>query len=75
MVGWATDALVGDSAIALRLWSVLPFMLGVTVVTVWLHRSTGALSGLLFLSLATLSPLLIEHHAGWHVGTAWRTSQ
>ncbi len=33
MVGWATDAVIGESPLALRLWSVLPFMLGVTVVT------------------------------------------
>jgi hypothetical protein len=60
IAGWATSSLIGESAIALRLWSVIPFLLGVAVVTIWLHRRCGALSGLLFLSLATLSPLLLD---------------
>jgi hypothetical protein len=60
LVGWATTAVTGDSAVALRLWSALPFLLGVALVTTWLHRRTGALSGLLFLFLATTSPLLLD---------------
>ena len=46
--GWATDAVLGESPLVLRLWSVLPFLLGVAVVTAWLHRRIGALSALLY---------------------------
>ena len=60
LFGWATTSLIGESAIALRLWSVLPFLIGVAVVTTWLHLRMGALSGLLFLLLATVSPLLLD---------------
>jgi hypothetical protein len=60
MAGWATDALIGESPLALRLWSVLPFLLGVAVVTAWLHRRIGALSALLYLFLVTASPLLLD---------------
>jgi hypothetical protein len=60
VLGWATSSAVGESAIALRLWSVLPFLLGVAIVTVWLHARMNALSGLLFLFLATVSPLLLD---------------
>jgi hypothetical protein len=42
------------------LWSVVPFIVGVGVVTAWLHRRLGALSGILFLFLATASPLLLD---------------
>lgn len=60
LLGWATSSAVGESAIALRLWSVIPFLIGVAVVTVWLHARMNALSGLLFLFLATVSPLLLD---------------
>ncbi|MGH3066445.1 MAG: hypothetical protein ACRDOF_09115 [Gaiellaceae bacterium] len=60
LLGWATASIVGDSAVALRLWSVIPFVLGVIVVTTWLHVRVGALSGVLFLFLATASPLLLD---------------
>ncbi|HEX2427021.1 MAG TPA: hypothetical protein VHI53_03790, partial [Gaiellaceae bacterium] len=59
-LGWATTSVLGESAVALRLWSVVPFLLGVAVVTVWLHRRVGALSAVLFLFLATMSPLLLD---------------
>jgi hypothetical protein len=39
---------------------VIPFLLGVALVTSWLHVRFGSLSGLLFLALATLSPLLLD---------------
>jgi hypothetical protein len=60
LVAWATTALVSESPLALRLWSAIPFLLGVLVVTVWLHRRCGAVSGILFLLLATASPLLLD---------------
>jgi hypothetical protein len=60
MLGWATRSAGAESELALRLWSVTPFLLGVIVTTVWLHRRTGALSGILFGFLATASPLLLD---------------
>ena len=60
LLGWATTAIVGESEVALRLWSVMPFIVGAIVVTTWLHVRLGALSGLLFLYFATASPLLLD---------------
>ena len=60
ILAWATSSTVGESEVALRLWSVVPFLLGVAVVTVWLHARFGALAGVLFLFLATASPLLLD---------------
>lgn len=59
-VGWLTVSSAGDSPVALRLWAAIPFLVGVLVVTAWLHRRLGALSGILFLFLATASPLLLD---------------
>jgi len=59
LLGWSTSW-ASDSAVALRLWSAIPFVLGVGLVTAWLHRRVGALGGVLFLFLATLSPLLLD---------------
>ena len=60
LLAWVTTTLVGESEVALRLWSVLPFIAGVALVTAWLHERMGALSGLVFLFLATVSPLLLD---------------
>lgn len=60
LVAWAASPAFGDSEIALRLWSVIPFILGVVVVTAWLHVRIGALHGVLYLFLATGSPLLLD---------------
>ena len=60
LLGWATSSLFGESEVALRLWSALPFVAGVIVVTAWLHVRLGAPSGLLYLFLATVSPLLLD---------------
>jgi hypothetical protein len=60
LVGWATSSAIGESEIALRLWSAIPFLVGVAVVTAWLHMRKGALSGVLFLFLTTVSPLLLD---------------
>lgn len=60
LLGWATTSVVGESETVLRLGAALPFIAGVLVVTIWLHRRLGALSGLLFLFFATFSPLLLD---------------
>jgi hypothetical protein len=60
LLGWATSSLVGESEITLRLLSVLPFLIGVGVVTAWLHVRIEPLSAVLFLFLATVSPLMLD---------------
>jgi hypothetical protein len=60
LVGWATTEVLGTSAVGLRLWSAIPFVLGAIIVTGWLHIRVGRLSALLFLFFATLSPLLLD---------------
>ncbi len=60
LVTWVTTQVAGESEIALRLWSVVPFFVGVAIVTYWLHIRLGALTGLLYLFLATASPLLLD---------------
>lgn len=60
LLGWATSSVVGESEIGLRLWSAIPFLLGVVVVTVWLHGRVNPMSGILFLFLTTFSPLLLD---------------
>ena len=57
---WATSEVVGESEIAFRLWSAIPFVAGVVLMTAWLHRRVDPLSGILFLFLATVSPLLLD---------------
>ena len=60
LLGWVTSSVAGESELALRLWSVVPFILGAIVVTAWLHVRVGPLSGLLFLFFTTMSPLLLD---------------
>jgi hypothetical protein len=60
LLAWATGAIVGESEIAYRLWSVVPFLLGVVLVTVWLHIRMNPMAGVLFLFFATVSPLLLD---------------
>ena len=60
VLDWATASVVGESVVAFRLWSAVPFVLGVALVTTWLHRRHDPLAGLLFLFLATVSPLLLD---------------
>jgi len=60
VLAWLTGEVFGESEVAYRLWSVLPFLAGVVVVTWWLHVRIGALAGVLFLLLATVSPLLLD---------------
>jgi hypothetical protein len=60
LLSWVVTQVAGESEIALRLLSAVPFIAGVALVTTWLHRRLGALSGILFLFLATVSPLLLD---------------
>ncbi len=60
LLAWVTTSVVGESEIALRLLSAVPFVAAVVVVAVWLHRRRGALSALLFVFLGTVSPLLLD---------------
>ncbi|HEX2346247.1 MAG TPA: hypothetical protein VHI12_06660, partial [Gaiellaceae bacterium] len=60
LLAWATSRVVGESEIAFRLWSAVPFMAGVALVTAWLHRRWTPIAGVLFLFLATVSPLLLD---------------
>ena len=60
LLAWAMSSVTGESEVAFRLLSVVPFVAGVVLVTAWLHRRHGALSGVLFLFLATVSPLLLD---------------
>ncbi len=57
---WAASHAVGDSEIVFRLFSAVPFIAGVALVTAWLHVRLGSLSGILYLFLATVSPLLLD---------------
>ena len=57
---WFAESTVGESEIAYRLFSAVPFVLGVALVTWWLHVRMGALAGILYLFLATVSPLLLD---------------
>ena len=60
IVAWAGRYVIGDSETAYRVWSAVPFVIGVSLVTVWLHVRQRALAGILFLFLATVSPLLLD---------------
>lgn len=60
LLGWASTSLFGESETVLRLGAAIPFIAGVVVVTAWLHVRLGALTGLLFMFLATASPLLLD---------------
>jgi hypothetical protein len=60
LVDWITATAVGESEVAFRLWSAVPFIAGVAIVTVWLHRRIDPIAGVLFLFLATVSPLLLD---------------
>src|SRR5262245_42335664 len=59
-LSWALSSLAGESEVGLRLLSVVPFLLGVVLVTAWLHVRLGPLAGVLFVFLATTSPLLLD---------------
>jgi hypothetical protein len=57
---WAAATLVGESETAFRLLSAVPFIAGVVVVTSWLHARVHPVAGVLYLFLATVSPLLLD---------------
>ncbi len=60
LLAWVTSSLVGESEVVVRLWSVIPFVFGVVLVTGWLHARMGAPTALLYLFFATLSPQLLD---------------
>ena len=60
LLGWTLTSLFGESTVGLRLASIVPFVLGVALVTAWLHRRFGPPSGIAFLFFATVSPLLLD---------------
>jgi len=60
LANWLTSTLFGESETAFRLWSAIPFIAGVALVTAWLHTRVDVLSAMLFLFLATVSPLLLD---------------
>ena len=60
LLAWFVSLPFGDSETALRLCSAIPFVLGVVVVTAWLHTRLQPLAGVLYLFLATVSPLLLD---------------
>jgi hypothetical protein len=57
---WTISSVVGESEIAFRLCSAVPFVIGVGLVTSWLHHRVHAVAGLFYLLLATTSPLLLD---------------
>jgi hypothetical protein len=59
VLAWLTVHLPGLSDTGYRLWSVLPFIAAVTIVTVWLHRRAGAAVAFLFAVLSTASTQLM----------------
>ena len=61
LLSWMTASVVGESAVMFRLWSAVPFIFGVALVTGWLHRRHDPIAGVLFLFLATVSPLLLDN--------------
>jgi hypothetical protein len=60
LLSWGVSQSVGESEVALRLLSAVPFVGGVLLVTAWLHTRLDPLAGVLFLFLATVSPLLLD---------------
>ena len=60
VLSWLISTLVGESEIALRLGSAVPFVVAVVLVAAWLHIRVHALAGILSIFLATTSPLLLD---------------
>jgi hypothetical protein len=60
LLTWAASTLVGESEVVFRLLSAVPFIAGVVLVTAWLHVRLSPLAGVLYLFLATVSPLLLD---------------
>jgi hypothetical protein len=59
VLAWLTVYLPGFSEWAIRFWSVVPFVSGAAIVTVWLHRRAGASVALFFGLLSTSSSQLL----------------
>jgi hypothetical protein len=64
LLAWATTSLAGNSEAVYRIWSVVPFVVGVAVGSAWVHIRVSPLAGILFAYLATLSPLLLDISRG-----------
>jgi hypothetical protein len=60
LMTWAASTAVGDSEVVFRLLSAVPFVAGAVLVTAWLHVRLSPLAGVLYLFLATVSPLLLD---------------
>jgi hypothetical protein len=60
LLAWCASTVFGESEVVLRLLSSVPFVVGVVLVTAWLHARLSPLSGLLYLFFATVSPLLLD---------------
>jgi len=60
ILAWVTSSAVGESETALRLLSVVPFLVGVALATAWLQSRWGSVAGVGFLFFATTSPLLLD---------------
>jgi len=59
LLGWLTVHSTGLGDSAYRLWSIVPFIVGVVLVTFWLHKRGGAFSAVAFAFLCTTSTLLV----------------
>ncbi|MCS7007764.1 MAG: hypothetical protein NZL88_09450, partial [Gaiellaceae bacterium] len=60
LLGWLTTVTVSGADAAIRLWSAIPFVAGAVLGAVWLHRRVGALTGVTYLYLTTVSPFLLD---------------
>ena len=60
VLAWSSWEIFPGSETVLRLWSAVPFVAGVVIVTAWLHARLAPLAGLLYLFLATISPMLLD---------------
>jgi hypothetical protein len=59
VLGWLTVHSTGLGDSVYRLWSVVPFIVGVGSVTFWLHKRLSPAIALIFAALCTTSSLLL----------------
>lgn len=57
LLAWATTGLLGDSAVVLRLWSVVPALAGIALAGGWAWRRLGPLAGLVAAGLIVAAPV------------------
>ena len=60
LLAWVTTTFAGESEIAIRVLSAVPFVAGVVLVTARLHLRFGRVAGVVFMFLVTVSPLLLD---------------